>query len=47
MDQFLGDGGIALRNGAVRLLQIPQHAWPGFHVMSGRYSTACRATIPR
>ena len=28
-------------------LQIPRHAGPRFHVMSGRYSTACRATVPR
>jgi hypothetical protein len=26
-------------------LQIPQHAGPGFQVMSGRYSTASRATV--
>jgi hypothetical protein len=29
------------------LLQIPQHAGPPFHVMSGQYSTASRATVPR
>jgi hypothetical protein len=28
-------------------LQIPRHAGPRFHVMSGQYSTACRATVPR
>ena len=28
-------------------VQIPRHAGPRFHVMSGRYSTACRATVPR
>jgi len=32
--------------GGSSLLQIPQHAGPGFHVMSGRYSTASRATVP-
>ena len=28
-------------------LQIPQHAGPPFHMMSGQYSTASRATVPR
>jgi hypothetical protein len=28
-------------------LQIPQHAGPGFQVMSGQDSTASRATVPR
>jgi hypothetical protein len=28
-------------------LRIPRHVGPRFHVMPGRYSTACRATVPR
>jgi hypothetical protein len=28
-------------------VRIPRHVGPRFHVMPGRYSTACRATVPR
>jgi hypothetical protein len=28
-------------------LRIPRHVGPPFHVMPGRDSTACRATVPR
>jgi ABC-type lipoprotein export system ATPase subunit len=28
-------------------LRIPRHVGPRFHVMPGRDSTACRATVPR
>jgi hypothetical protein len=28
-------------------LRIPRHVGPLFHVMPGRDSTACRATVPR
>lgn len=28
-------------------VQIPRHVGPPFHVMPGRDSTACRATVPR
>jgi hypothetical protein len=32
---------------AREVVQIPRHVGPGFHVMPGRHSTACRASIPR
>ena len=32
---------------AIHHVQIPRHVGPRFHVMPGRYSTACRATVPR
>jgi hypothetical protein len=50
MDLNLFDvaGVIALmRSVGTRRLRIPRHAGPPFHVMPGRDSTACRATVPR